>query len=419
MSDSTALRSRPDWRHAYHRMSDTICTLAGFSALLLVGCASNPSAHIAAGDYEDAEAELLSSLTACGTNQQCAQLGSCQLALGELREAENSFRRSMALARQMGLVQEQASAANGLASTLLEQHRDREAQDVASTAERLALPGQLFTVRIEAASVEALAMARQGNPDGGLLAVSEAEKIRPQIADPQLRNNMGLRLLSTQAAILRLAGDCERSEKAFQEVLDITYGEHGDRTSFEAHLGLARCARRRGKQDEEHVQLGLAKSLVQQKEQRLKGKTLDAWRRQTLPLIAAEKEAEGLPATLATADLGFAYALLYCADGDVKGEVRAAARVPTASPDYAEARILIAPLIERIRVVQGRALWLRKGPDATSGLAKQLPAGTWIEIMKPIPGWARVRTEFGTGWLEDSPRTKGTLRRLTDLDLKP
>jgi hypothetical protein len=200
--------------------------------------------------------------------------------------------------------------------------------------------------------------------------------------------------------------------------------------AVEAHLGLARCARRQGDVALEREHLRQARIAADQHESALDARARRAFRQQTLSLRAAEQEARqapgapetpaapGAPRTPITQspippDQDYAFALLYESDGNSCAELRALLRVAAGTADAAAAAAMATPLLDRVRVVAGRTLLLRDSPDDGAKVNQTLAPGTWIEIVSRSGGWMKVRTEIRSGFVKEVNGTGASMRSAT------
>ncbi len=394
----------------------------------------DPEPALRASHDEDAEARLRAAVDGCRQrhDDRCElagaiELGACQRALDELPAAEVTLRRALALAREPALRRYEAAAESDLAGVLLALHRPREAFAMAVAAANLATRRGDDDVRADSLEVVALALAALGNPGGAAAAAADAERAAWRVEAAQRRSPSMLRRIVTLAAIRRRLGDCARAEPLFGEVLAAAPDRALGPMAVEAHLGLARCARRQGDAALEREHLREARIAAQEHELALdsvpsedrgrapsasRPRAHDAWRPQTAPLRAAEEEARQAPGgqdapgaaparPAIPPNLAYAFALLYESDGNSIAELRALLRVPSGAADAAGAAAMVRTLFERVRVVTGMTLLLRDGPTDEAMVSQQLEPGTWIEIVGRSGGWIEVRTESRSGFVKD------------------
>jgi tetratricopeptide (TPR) repeat protein len=397
---------------------------------------ADPWAQFQAGQYTAAETLLRAAAARCRQRQDerceltnAIDLGVCQRALEELPAAEATLRRALTLARRPALRKYEAVAESNLATVLLALHRDRAAFELASAAADLAAGRRDQAVRADSLGVAALALVALGNAGGALAAATDAEAASRRIEDAQQRRSSMLRQAVTQAAIRRRLGDCARAEALFGEVLAAA-SSGALELEVEAHLGLARCARRQGDRALEREYLRQARVAANQHESALDSRARSAWRRQILALRAAEQEAgqspggpqapgaQGMPRMPVTRpaippEQGYAFALLYESDGNSVAELRALLRVAAGTADSEAAAAMAAPLLDRVRVVTEITLQLRASPDDSAAVSQTLAPGTWIEVVSRSGGWMKVRTEIRSGFVKEPNGTGASLRPAT------
>ena len=370
---------------------------------------------LGSGDFARVEGELLRIVDRCrqSGDARCdlsnsITLGACEYALEELAPAASTFRHAMAVARQLGSTSSEAVAETNLAGVLLAQREDRLALEAAEAAARLAVRAKNDLVRVEALAQWSLALTELGNPGGALAAAEDAEKASRGMSARD--SQVTLLQIARIGSIWRRLGRCERAEALFSGVLARADTSDWGLLAFEAHLGLARCARQRGDSAAERDQLRLARAAGRFREQQLQGRVREAWRHQMRPLDAAELEALNRNPGPWPGDLAYSFALLYELDGDAAAELRALLRVSGGSPDHQAAATRAATLLQRVRTVQQSRLALRDSPDSAAQIADFVAPGTWIELVGRSGGWIKIRLKGKTLFATETDGARAALR---------